>query len=133
MESEHAYIAKWRARLVRVRQAVRDLIGLETEGVIPDGVAAGLTARAEAVADLAAGASEEPRTRAEVVAVATAAAVAIAADIMVHVYAALDAARAEEMNRAIAAAAERIASELERRRGAVAAVAAPPKKDEPGL
>lgn len=129
-EQEHVRVARWRARLAVVRRAIRDAIGLETEGALDDDALAAIVTRAEAAADVAAGAGEHPRTRREVVAVATAAATAVAADVAVAALALLSAERGDALRREMRAAAERWAEETERVRAARAAPPPLTKKTE---
>lgn len=101
-------ILKWKARAAELRRAVLDLTGTDTKDRLPDLVLAAIAARAEALADLAAGSSETLRTRGEVVGVARAAAVALAADVVAMLRLVIESDQAERFDRQMIEQAERL-------------------------
>ena len=81
------YIAKWRNKIPSVRAAVKALTGVDTAGIIPDQVLAGVAERSDKLAEAAAG-SDQSMTLAEARGVAAATATAAVAEFLCGVRAA---------------------------------------------
>lgn len=104
-------IAKWRARLPRVRATIKTLTGIDTappgtEPIIQDSVLASMVARSETVADLATGDAPE-YTKEDCRGIALAAAVSLAAEAVVQARAIMEASQWARFDAKMAEAAAR--------------------------